>query len=170
MITFQAMQKTKPAAPAPIRKIRDRGDGSTLAPVEAEKPVLSPEAKKAILKVLAEREENRMKKNAASSKESAAFKQLEALMLEHGVKGINGVVTIDGVKYDATAKVEAQTKKVIDLDALQRKVKKADWKKCLVAQVGLVEKIAGKNIVNECTKEEPNGEKLEIEITKRPAK
>lgn len=152
----------KPSQP-PVRKIRDR-DAS---PAEPAKPELKPKVKRLLLDKIKEREAARMRKNAASNEESAAKKELEALMDEHKVRSVGGEIEIDGAMYDTSAVYVEGSKKVIDLDMLQRLVKKDVWKKCLVAQVGLVEKFAGKNVVQEATTYETTAASLEITSTKK---
>lgn len=156
-----------------VRTIRDRGEGSGSPEPKVKKKKektfddLAPDAKKAVLAALKEREENRLKKNEHSNKESKAFKNVEALLEEHGIKAANGVIKIEETKYFVGAAYEPKTKKIVDLAKLERIVPKKIWRQCLVAQVGLVEKFAGKNAVLDATSEEPDGESLKITLTEK---
>jgi len=166
--------KTKPAAtklatPADkVRTIRDR-DAETTPRTKAA-PEIDPKVKKLLLASIAERESGRMAKNEAAKRETAAYKAVDTIMADNEIKAVGGRVVIDGKNYDVSANVVDKTKKVLDIDKLQKLVNPKIWKKCLVAQVGLVEQYAGKNVVAEATTETKDGTKLEIDSTLIPDK
>ena len=154
--------KTDSTTEPKVRKIRDRD----AAPAEKAVPAINPKVRTELLDFIRQREDARMKKNEANRDEGAAFKRIEALMQANGIKSVGGRVKIGDSFFDVSANYEAGQKKVVDLEALRRLVKKDVWQKCLVAQIGLVEQHAGKAILAEATSYVPTPETLSITSTK----
>lgn len=158
--------KPRHSVAAPIRQIRDRSSSGGKE-VRAE---LSPMARETLLAAIRDREAARLRKNKANNEEGKAYDKVEALMKEYKVKSVGGQIVIDDGKtrdtYDTAAKIVPTQKKTIDLDVLERLVDKKTWKKCLKAQVNLVEQHAGKNVVAQATTHTIGEPSLSIESKK----
>lgn len=102
------------------------------------------------------------KKNAATSAEGKAAKELHKLMLAGSLKGFSYVV--DGASVDVA--IAPGTKEVIDLDVLEKLVDAKTFRKIIKATKGDVEEHAGKNVVLTATKTLNTPEDIRIKITR----